>query len=255
MLCNRVLKHLSEYFDEVLNADTAVEVSQHLRQCAGCRKQYESLVSLHSRLKSLEQIQAPEYMGAFVRLRIAQDNEDRWHKRLRNWLELSWSRIRTTEGIWYWTRALGTVLTSICFFLINPLYFDVNQPLSDRATPPAAYTQQVGINVLQKLGMLPAEPSTGHQVRSKPAINYAYLVNFAQNMPRAGKDDTLSVVTVVDSSGTATIKNVLQYPADRNLLSDFNEMISSARYRPASQNGKAVDSHLVLTFSRISVWD
>jgi len=255
MLCKIVLHQLSEYFDEVLEAKDAVEVSQHLRQCVGCRKQYKSLVAMHNRLRSLQRIKAPEYMEALVRLRIAQENEDVWYKRLRLWLELCWSRIRTTEGMWYWTRALGTVLTSICFLLINPIYFDVNQP-SDRAVLPAAdYTQQVAINVLQKLGMLPAEETKGPPIRVKPAINDAYLVNFAQNMTGSEEDDTVSVMTVVDSNGAAKIKNVLQYPADRNLLSNFNQMISSARCRPGSQNGKAVDSHLVLTFSRISVWD
>jgi hypothetical protein len=194
-------------------------------------------------------------MEALVRLRIAQESADVWHKRLRLWLELCWSRIRTTEGMWYWTRALGTVLTSICFLLINPIYFDVNQPPDRAMLPPAAYTQQVGINVLQKLGMMPAEENKGPQIRIKPAMNDAYFVDFAQNMVGSGDDDTLSVMTVVDSNGAAKIKDVLQYPADRRLLSNFNQMISSARCRPASQNGKAVDSHLVLTFSRISVWD
>jgi hypothetical protein len=254
MLCKRVLQQLSEYFDEVLDADVAAEVSQHLRQCVACRKQYKSLVAVHSRLKSLERVQAPEYMEALVRLRIARAIEESWHKRLREWLELCWSRIRTTEKMWYWTRALGTVLTSICFLLINPLYFDVNQ-LPERPLRAAPYTQQVGINVLQKLGMAPADKSKGPPIKIKPAINEGYLLNFANNMPDSGDDDTLSVVTIIDSQGAAKIKNVLQYPADRNLLSDFNEMISSARCRPASQNGKAVDSHLVLTFSRISVWD
>ena len=254
MLCKKVLQRLSEYFDEVLDAEAAIEVSQHLRQCVACRKQYKSLVAVHTRLRSLERVQAPEYMEALVRLRITRAVEDSWHKNLRQSLELRWSRIRTTEGMWYWTRALGTVLTSICFLVINPIYFDVN-PSPERPLRAAAYTQQVGLNVLQRLGMMPVEASKGPQIKVKPAINDAYLVDFGLNMPGSGEDDTLSVVTVVDSRGAAKIKNVLQYPSDRNLLSNFNEMISSARCRPASQNGKAVDSHLVLTFSRISVSD
>jgi hypothetical protein len=45
----------------------------------------------------------------------------------------------------------------------------------------------------------------------------------------------------------------LEYPVDDSLLSAFAEMIMSANWRPASRNGRAVDSHLVLTFSRIYV--
>jgi hypothetical protein len=48
---------------------------------------------------------------------------------------------------------------------------------------------------------------------------------------------------------------VLEYPADETLLSEFNRMITSARCRPARQNGRAVDSFLVLTFSKISVYE
>ncbi len=69
------------------------------------------------------------------------------------------------------------------------------------------------------------------------------------------QDGTISVVTVVDRSGTVKIQNVLEYPADNNLLTKFNDMIESARARPASQNGRAVDAHLVMTFSKISVYD
>lgn len=254
MLCNRVVPYLSEYFDEVLESDAAVEVSQHLRQCVACRKQYKSLVAVHTRLRSLERVQAPEYLEALVRLRIARAVEESWYKHLRQWLELCWSRIRTTETMWYWTRAIGTALTSICFLLINPLYFDVNQ-LPERPLRAAPYTQQVGYNVLQRLGLAPADESKAPPVKVKPAINEAFLYNYAASIPDSAADDTLSVIAAVDSNGAAQIKNVLQYPTNRNLLSNFNQMISSARYRPASQNGKAVDSHIVLTYSRISVWD
>ena len=56
-------------------------------------------------------------------------------------------------------------------------------------------------------------------------------------------------------SGAAKIQNVLEYPADSTLLDNFNNMLISARCRPASHNGRAVDSHLVLSFSKISVYD
>jgi hypothetical protein len=60
---------------------------------------------------------------------------------------------------------------------------------------------------------------------------------------------------MVDSSGAATVQNILEYPADDSLLSDFTEMINSAGWRPASQNGRAVNSPLVLTFTKIYVYN
>ncbi len=71
---------------------------------------------------------------------------------------------------------------------------------------------------------------------------------------RAGaEDDSFSVVTMVDRSGSAKLQSVIETPSDKTLLSDFNEMISSARCRPARENGQAVPSRLVLTFSKIFV--
>ena len=90
---------------------------------------------------------------------------------------------------------------------------------------------------------------------SDPQINDLYLLNLAQNASRAGQNDNLSVVAAVDRTGAAKIQGILEYPADSTLLSDVNSMIQSSRWRPATQNGKAVDSHLVLLFSKVSVYD
>jgi hypothetical protein len=260
MLCKKVLPLLSEFFDEALDADTSVQVSQHLNQCLRCRKEFNSLSALHNRLRSLNKVEAPEYLHNLVRHRLANMQRDTWRLRLRNALELRWSKIRTTEGIWYLTRALGTVMTSVFFFLISgaaisPLYVEVNAPPTTRRALINPYGQQVGQNVLMKLGMLPAQAPKMRVVKSDPAINDLYFLNFAQSISQAGKDDTLSVLTVVDPSGAAKIQNVLEYPNDHDLLRNFNEMISSATCRPASENGEPVPSHLVLMFSKISVYD
>jgi hypothetical protein len=51
------------------------------------------------------------------------------------------------------------------------------------------------------------------------------------------------------------IQTVLEYPSDSTLLYNFSELVASARCWPAILNGKAIDSPLVLTFSKISVYD
>lgn len=112
MLCEKVLPLLSEFFDEVLDSDAAVQVSQHLGQCIGCRKEFDSYAALHHRLKSLNRMPAPEYLRSLVQHRLTQES---WRAHLRNELARYWSIIRTTEGMWYATRALGTVMASIFF--------------------------------------------------------------------------------------------------------------------------------------------
>jgi hypothetical protein len=149
---------------------------------------------------------------------------------------------------------------SLFFFLVlssamSPIYIDLPVQISERGGNAQQIRQQLGVSVLKSLGLLTKEAQRRPISPSEAMINDLYLLNFGQSASRATSDDSFSVVTMVDRSGAATIQNVLEYPADSTLLYNFNSMLVSARCRPASQNGRAVNSHLVLTFSKISVYD
>ncbi len=259
MLCRKVLPLLSQFFDEVLDAETAGRIARHLSSCPECRKEYDSLAALHRKLRSMPRIPPPAYLRGLIGIRIADLARDEWRVRLREAMERAWSRIRTVESMWYVTKALGTVAASAFFFLITytltPINVSANAPKGMPVSLSADYGQQVGMGVLEKLGLIPAQPQKGYARKRQPAINDLYFLNYGKSVPRAGQDDTFSVVTVVDPSGAATIQNVLEYPTDQDLLISFVDMISSARCRPASRNGEAVTSHLVLMFSKVSVYD
>ena len=106
------------------------------------------------------------------------------------------------------------------------------------------------LGVLSYLGMQPVETQRRPIKPSNAKINDLYFVNLGQ---KATHDDTVSVVTVVNRSGAATVQDVLEYPVEDSLLSEVTDMIMSADWRPASENGRAVDSCLVFTFSTILV--
>jgi hypothetical protein len=256
MNCERVLSRLSEFLDEVLNSERTLQVSQHLELCAGCRKEFQRLATLRKKLSSLGTVQAPDFLQHLIQLRLDSEKQNTLRARLRAALEYRWSVIRSTEGMWYWTRILGTVMTSLFFIMIvasmNPIYLDQS---SDRGPLPPAYRQQLFGSVLKNLGLIPKEAQRRPISPSDPMINDLYLLNYGQSVSRSGKDDTLSVLTVVDRSGAVKIQNVLENPEDKALLNSFNSMLANARCRPASVNGHAVDSHLVLTFSKVSVYD
>jgi hypothetical protein len=252
MLCKNVLPLLSELFDQALDADVSVQISQHLDQCSPCRKEFESLSILQGKLKSLKGIQAPEFLGRLIEHRIAEIRQNTWRRNLRNELERMWSKIRTTESTWYITKALGTVMTSFFFFLIcgnNPLPLMTSM---EQHPITQDFQQQVRQNVLPRLGM-PSNPRY-RVTKSDPAINELYLNDFGESMSQPGKDDNASVLAEVDSIGSATIQKVIDHPNDQRLLGRINEMITSARYRPASENGKAVPSHIFFIFNKISVY-
>jgi hypothetical protein len=252
MLCKNVLPQLSGFYDEVLDADVSVQVSQHLDQCGPCREEFESLSILQGKLKSLKGIQAPEFLGRLIEHRIAEIQQNSWRRNLRNELERMWSKIRTTESTWYITKALGTVMTSLFFFLIcgnNPLPFMASM---ERYSIAPDFRQQVSLVVPIKPGMqAPKIPV----IKSDPAINELNLNSFGESMSQPGNDETVAILAKVDSSGSARIQNVIERPNDQRLLSNVKEMITSASYRPASENGKAVSSYIIFIFNKISVYD
>ncbi len=257
MRCDKTLKQLSCFMDDALAPEQAREVSGHLNECADCRREYERLSQLRRALRSLDKIETPEYLHHLVQLKLAGEEHDTWQIRLREAIEYRWSRIRTTEGLWYFTRILGTAATFVLFIAITaairPIYLEQlpHETIADRH----ALQQRLPFSVLKNLGMNPLEAQRRPISSSEATINPLYSLNFGQSASRAANDDTLSVAVLVDRSGSAKIQDVLEHPVDSELLSSFAEMIQSARFRPASQNGKPVDSHVVLTFSKISVYD
>ena len=254
MVCGKVLALLSEYLDEVLDADASARVSEHLSLCAPCRREFESLAAVRNKLRSMGGVQAPECLRSLVRHRIARLKRDLWYVRLKDGLERAWSRIRTLEGTWYVTRALGTAAASALFFMI--LYAGPQLPVKTdapeidlRARPD--FQRQVSTGVLANLGLIPGQPK-GYR---RPAIRNDYFLKYSQSIPPEMQDDDFSVVAYVDPSGATEIQYVLKNPSNENLLSSFIDYISCAQSLPASRNGVAVPSYLVLTYNKISIHD
>jgi hypothetical protein len=117
----------------------------------------------------------------------------------------------------------------------------------------ALRSQQLAVGVLTNLGLPPVEAQRRPISPSDPKINDLNLVNFGQSALSSGHDDTISVVTVIDRNGRAKVQRILEYPVDESLLSAVTDWLTSTSWRPASRNGRAVDSQLVLTFSKIYV--
>jgi hypothetical protein len=263
MLCKKVLPLLSEYFDEVLDTETAIQVSQHLDQCARCRKELSGLSAVHDKLKTLSGVRAPEYLYDLVEQRCINLSKHGWRIEFRNALERRWSLIRTTEATWYMTKALGAVMASVFFLLIpytiNPLEVAASPTMLERHVYTRAEKQRVALNVVANLGMLPKgaknEITKPRQPAVKSAIHDQYLSNFAGTIAQDGSDYDFSVITYVDRSGQGKVQNVLEHPNAQSFLNSFNKVVSSGRWTPARENGEAVPSHMLLMFSKISVFE
>jgi hypothetical protein len=252
MLCRKVLSLLSEYIDEVLDPDAAIQVFQHLDRCESCRKESESLSTIRQKLRSLPAVQAPQCLRGLIQIRLSVGRKESMIASIRNVLERRWSIIRTTEGIWYWTRALGTVTSAFFFLLIcsvvTPYYLIMERPSAELMPRSTDYRNQVVVSTQKKFGMNPVRCPDS---RTDPALNGLYFLELGQDV--SDNDDNLSVLVTVDPDGAGQIQNVIEYPKNKKLLSRVNAMITTARYRPGSKNGQAVSSKMVIMNTNISV--
>ena len=259
MKCEKVLGQLSLFLDEMIEGKPAAEISQHLALCGSCSCEFAKLRKVTDTLKSLEPAETPDYLYNLVELKVSGARQNTWRSNLRSALEYHWSRVRTTEGKWYFTRLAGLVATAVFFVAIssamNPIYLGLANTLPVRGYAVQVQPPQQLAKGLQRVFGSPVEAQKRPIRASEPKINDLYLVNLSQTTLSTGYDDTVSVITVVDRSGTAKVQDILEYPADDSLLSDFTDMITTAGWRPASRNGRAIDSPLVLTFSKIYVYN
>lgn len=258
MLCEKVSKQLSEFFDGVLDAEASIRITQHLKKCENCRDELNRLSALHSMLNSLERVQAPDYLHHMVQNRVNDKNHNTWYNRFKNALEVRWSRIRTTEAQYYWTRALGTLMTTFSFCIISlgidPFYTGYVSPIEAKSTISyQEYSEQFRLAVSKSFGRFPIEQFIKN-AQDVPAVDDQWYILFGESISSKTDNDDLSVVTTIDTSGSAKLDIVLEYPDDHEVLKNLNNAISAARGRPAMMNGRTVSSSLPMIFNYIYVY-
>ena len=262
MSCKKVSKLLSEFFDGVLDADMSARVSQHLKRCVRCRKELDSLSILHGRMSSMEKLQAPDYLYQLVQNRLTDKKKNSWRNQLKDALAFRWSRIRTTEVQFYWTRMLGTLMATLCFCFviisaIDPFSEGPNMQEPGRSTNSNEFIQEFNLTMGEIGGRLPIEKiKMDDQVG--PEMDRQSLANIGKLPIESGSDakdnENFSVLLGVDNKGKGKLDKVIDMPENRDFLPSLNNLIEGARYRPASTNGRSVSSLLFLIFNNVTVF-
>ena len=179
MVCSTVSKRLSEFFDGVLDDGMSIQISQHLKQCENCRRELETLSKLHEKLNSLKRIPAPEYLHHLVQTRLSERKNNTWGRQIKDAFALRWSRIRTTEVQFYWTRALGIAMTTFFLFVISGsidrFYPGSASPTYERSAINKEYTDQVCNKVSQTLGVFSI---TIPERNYSPALHDGTVISF-----------------------------------------------------------------------------
>jgi hypothetical protein len=262
MSCKEVSKRLSEFFDGVLDAHMSAHVSQHLKRCEKCRKELNIFSILHGRMSSMEKLQAPDYLYQLVQNRLSDRRKNSWRNQLKDALAFRWSRIRTTEVQFYWTRVLGTLMATLCFCFViisavDPFNEGYNMQSAGRSTNSNEFIQEFNLTMGEIGGRLPIEKiKKDDQVG--PIMDPQSLIAIGKLHVDSGSDakenENFSVLLDVDNKGKGKLDNVIEMPENRDLLPSLNNLIEGARFRPASMNGRSVSSLLFLIFNNITVF-
>jgi hypothetical protein len=262
MSCKKVSKLLSEFFDGVLDADMSARVSQHLKLCEGCRKELDNLSILHGRMSSMEKLQAPDYLYQLVQNRLTDKNKNSWRNQLKDALAFRWSRIRTTEVQFYWTRVLGTLMATFCFCFviisaIDPFREGPNMQAPGRTSIFNEDRQEFNLT-MGEIGGRPALEKIKKDDQIEAEMDRQSLANIGklpiESGSEAKENENFSVLLSVDDKGKGKLDNVIDMPENRDLLPSLNNLIEGARYRPASMNGRSVSSLLFMIFNNITVF-
>ena len=254
MLCSTVLTRLSEFFDGALDDEMSLRVSQHLKRCKNCQKELDALANLHGKLNSLTRIPAPEYLHHLVQTRLSERKRNTWGRQIKDAFAFRWSRIRTTDFQFYWTRALGIAMTACCLFVISssidPFYTGSIAQAAGRSAIDKEASDRMQTQISRNFGGgLMKLPERNYS----PALHDGYLLEFGENATSDSDEDALTSVIEVDPSGMGTIQNVIESPHDQKLLDSLKDTIALARFRPGTKDGLLVSSQLVLKYYKMTV--
>jgi len=72
MNCQKIIKLLNPYIDQVLDADTVQELEEHLKSCPICNQEYQRLKQLVISLNSLTEVNAPADFTQNIMAKISQ---------------------------------------------------------------------------------------------------------------------------------------------------------------------------------------
>jgi predicted anti-sigma-YlaC factor YlaD len=190
MRCEKVLSHLALFGDGMIERELSEEIAQHLRGCSACSRELDHYTRLRYTLHHLASVSAPEYLGNLVDMKINRARQESWKRSLRSAWEYRWSRIKTTEGMWYLTRLMGALATLVLFIsiysAINPIYLSLADQIPTRvAWPKIPAPQQLAYNVQKAFGMLEAQKRPMRSSEAK--INDLYLLNLSQSASRTAR--------------------------------------------------------------------
>ncbi len=121
MNCNQIKKLINPYIDQILQAENAQQVEEHLKSCPTCREEYQRLKKMITSLNSLPEINAPKNINQNIMANIFEGKiqvRTSWTNHLKRWDFAPRFSLRLAGGI--------ALTTAVIVFLAFTFIF--NQP-------------------------------------------------------------------------------------------------------------------------------
>jgi Putative zinc-finger len=218
--CSAVRSDFSAYLDGAVSGRTMQTIAAHLKSCAACTEEFESLRTTQRAVAMLGTVKAPDDLGLKLRLAISRERarkESRWSDRF----ALQWHNV------------------------LGPLTLKLTTGL-------AASVALVG-SVVMLLGVTPqsvmADDERGTAMSAPHYLYSASSVDVMQ-MP---EDTVIVVAAEVNDRGRIYDYKILSGPVEENVRQQVEQHLLLSVFTPARVFGLPVRGRTLVTFSGISV--
>jgi hypothetical protein len=208
MKCRQTRALFSSYLDGAVSGVEMHEFSEHLRDCAACRPEYQMLESTRALVSSLGPRQAPPDLAFKIRIALSSERSHGWRQFLQAQMVRWQHGVRT-----FMLPATAGVVTAI-FFFGALMGFLVAPPVSADAD-----------NV----------PITPPRLEIPPVIEL-------------NLDSPIMIETDVDANGRVENYRILSGRDDAQIHEQLNRALLFTFFAPAQSFGRPVPGKVVISF-------
>jgi hypothetical protein len=220
--CKTIQGSFSAYLDGAVSGQQMQLIAEHLKSCAGCSQEFDSLQTLQRSLAMLRPAKAPADLG--MKLRIAISHE--LANRRSNWMDNLSLR---------WENA------------IRPLLVQVSAGFAGTVVLVGGVLLLLGMVAVPEPVMANDEP-----LGALTAPHYLYSADRPQPIV-TDRDATIVVEALVNDSGRVYDYSIVSGPTDSAVQTQIANQLLLSVFEPAKVFGGPVRGRVVLTFSGISV--
>jgi hypothetical protein len=216
--CSSIQKLMSPFIDSMVTVEEAERLESHVATCEPCQRNLQSYISLRNLVTGVEAPPLPEDMVLETRVSLS-------HARNKNFLIRLENRLKYVLKPMVAPVLLGTSLTMLLFgVLLGSLSPESTVLAQDRFNEPPLYPL-----------FQPVRTENPNWIR------------FASN-DKQELEEPLTIETYVDHDGRVIDYQVLRGPDTPEVDGWIRQVLSLARFTPATAFGKPVQSRMILSF-------